>query len=398
MTKRRVLISGAGIAGPALAYWLDGHDFDVTVVERALTLREGGQAVDFRGPVHREVLERMGLWEPIHQHRTQGCDLVMLDRRGRPVLTLPSVMMSGDVEILRGDLSRLLYERSASSTCYRFGDQITDLTQSEESVTVGFSSGAAERYDLVVGADGLHSGVRSLAFGDESRFLVHHGYRLATFSLPDVFDTGGRAYSYTVPGHSLMVKSEGDGRARASFIFIGAALGEERGDVARLRVLLREAFRRLGWWGPRLLSHLDEATDLYVDQIGSISIDRYSSGRVVLLGDAAYGGTLGGQGTSLAIVGAYVLAGELVAAQGDVGTAFARYEALMRPYATRGQQGAKNVGPFFAPRTKHGLVLRDLFYRVMTSGLFIRRFEKMVKASASGFELPRYAHPAGRST
>jgi 2-polyprenyl-6-methoxyphenol hydroxylase-like FAD-dependent oxidoreductase len=398
MTKRRVLISGAGIAGPALACWLDGHDFDVTVVERAHALREGGQAVDFRGPVHREVLERMGLWEPIHEHRTRGWDLVMVDRRGRPAIALPSVMVSGDVEILRGDLSRLLYERTASSAHYRFGDQITDLTQSADWVTVRFDSGAEERYDLVVGADGLHSGVRSLAFGDESRFLMHHGYLLATFSLPDVFHTGNRAYSYTVPGHSVTVKSEGDGRAGGFFIFTGAALGEERGDVVRSRAVVREAFRGIGWWVPRLLSHLDDATDLYVDQIGSIAIDRYACGRVVLLGDAAYGGTLGGQGTPLAIVGAYVLAGELVAGQGDLSRAFARYETLMRPYATSGQQGAKNVGPFFAPRTKHGLVLRDLFYRVMTSRLFIHRFEKMVKASASGFELPRYAHPARRAT
>ncbi|MEP7001040.1 MAG: FAD-dependent monooxygenase, partial [bacterium] len=312
MVKRRVLISGAGIAGPALAYWLGGHGFEVTVVERAQTLREGGQAVDFRGPVHRKVLEHMRLWEPIHQLRTQARDLVLLDRRGRPMLTLPAMMMSGDVEIQRGDLSRLLCERTRSSTCYRFGDQVIDLTQSADGVSVRFSRGAAERFDLVVGADGLHSGVRSLAFGDESRFLVHHGYRLATFSLPDVLNTREHGYTYTVPGRSVTVRSEEDGRARALFIFAGAPLGEERGDAACSRAILREAFRGVNWEVPRVLSHLDTATDLYVDQIGSICIGRYSSGRVVLLGDAAYGGTLGGQGTPLAIVGAYVLAGELI--------------------------------------------------------------------------------------
>ncbi|MEO8561298.1 MAG: hypothetical protein ABI601_04435 [bacterium] len=223
---------------------------------------------------------------------------------------------------------------------------------------------------------------------------MHHGYRVATFSLPDVLDTRAQGYTYTVPGRSVTVRSEGGGRARASFIFTGAPLGEERGDAARSRALLREAFRGVGWEVPRLLAHLDEASDLYVDQIGSIAIERYSSGRVVLLGDAAYGGTLGGQGTPLAIVGAYVLAGELVAAQDDICAAFARYETLLRPYATSGQEGAKNVGRFFAPRTRHGLALRNLFYRVMTSRPFIRQFKKLVKAGASSFDLPQYSHLA----
>ena len=397
MTKQRVLISGAGIAGPALAYWLCRVGFDVTVVERAAALREGGQAVDFRGPVHREVLERMDLWDAIHQHRTHPCDVILLDRRGRRMITLPAVMMSGDVEIQRGDLSRLLYERTAGSVCYRFGDEITGLAESDTGVAVQFRSGGSQTYDLVVGADGLHSRVRALAFGEEARFLVHHGYRLATFSLPDVLNVRDQAYTYTVPGRSVTVRSEGDGRARASFIFTGAAIGDERLDAVRSRALLRDAFRGVGWEVPRVLAQLDDTDDLYVDQIASISTERYSSGRVVLLGDAAYGGTLGGQGTPLAIVGAYVLAGELAQAQGDLCAALARYEALMRPYATKGQAGARNVGPFFAPRTRHGLALRNLFYRVMTSRLFIGQFEKMVKASASDFELPRYARLAART-
>jgi 2-polyprenyl-6-methoxyphenol hydroxylase-like FAD-dependent oxidoreductase len=342
--------------------------------------------------VHREVLERMGLWEPIVRHSTPVCDLVLLNRRGRPAVTLPSVMMSGDVEILRGDLSRLLYERSAHRVCYRFDDQITGLAQSEAGVTVRFRRSAPERYDLVVGADGLHSGVRSLAFGDEARFLVHHGYRLATFTLPDVLDLGGECITYSVPRRSVTLRRERAGRLHASFIFAGPPLGDARGDATRLRRLVREAYRDVGWEVPRVLSRLDDASDLYVDQIASVSIDRYAEGRIVLLGDAAYGATLGGQGTPLAIVGAHVLAGELDAADGDVRAATARYEAHMRPYAKEGQKGARNVGRFFAPRTTHGLLLRDLFYRAMTTRPLSRQFEKLVKASASSFELPHYPH------
>lgn len=398
MKNQKVLISGAGIAGPALAWWLAERGFEVTVVERAPTLREGGQAVDFRGPVHRAVLERMGMWEPIHQHRTPGTDLILLNRRGEKQTVLPSVMMSGDVEILRGDLSRLLYERTAKTVTYRFDESITALEQDARQVTVRFARGAEERFDFVVGADGLHSNVRALAFGEESRFLRHHGYRLSTFSMPNVLELRGQAFTYTVPGRAAMVSSIGGPRANVQFIFEGGPLGDLRGQADRQRELLRETYRGVGWEVPRLLAELPQATDLYLDQIGTIDIGSYAKGRVVLLGDAAYGGTLGGQGTSLAIVGAYVLSGELFASGGDLGAAFSHYETRLRPYATACQQGAKRVGSFFAPRTRHGLFLRDLFYRAFTSRLLIGQFEKMVKASATGFDLPEYRRLPGRAS
>ncbi|HUM14024.1 MAG TPA: FAD-dependent oxidoreductase, partial [Myxococcaceae bacterium] len=181
-------------------------------------------------------------------------------------------------------------------------------------------------------------------------------------------------------------------RMRALFIFAGGPLGDERLDSARQQALLRDAYVDLGWEVPRLLAELPHATDLYVDQIASISIaiDSYANGRVVLLGDAAYGGTLGGQGTPLAIVGAHVLAGELVAAWEDHRAAFVGFDARIRPYATTCQKGAERVGSFFAPRTRLGLFLRNLFYRAFTSRLLIGQFEKMVRASATAFELPEY--------
>lgn len=393
MKNRKVLISGAGIAGPALAHCLAGAGYEPVVVERAPALREGGQAVDFRGPVHREVLERLGLWEPIHARRTVGNELVMVNRRGQPIATLPGVMMSGDVEILRGDLSRLLYELTAAHTPYRFGDWAVELEQRGAEVCVRFASGTTESFGLVVGADGLHSGIRALAFGDESLLLRHHGYRLATYSLPNV--TGlrpGRALAYAEPGRSMMVSPEpGGSRCRAQFVFAGPPMNAEaRRDPAQLQREVVEAYRGAGWEVSRILAELPNAPDAYFDQIGSVHLDRYSHGRVVLLGDAAYGGTLGGQGTSLAVVGAHVLANELKVSNGDPATAFARFEALLRPYATECQKGAKNVGSFFAPKTQLGLAARNLIYRALTSRLLIAQFEKLVKASASSFELPAY--------
>jgi 2-polyprenyl-6-methoxyphenol hydroxylase-like FAD-dependent oxidoreductase len=392
-----MLISGAGVAGPALAWWMTQQGWDVTVVERAAALRDGGQAVDFRGPVHREVLERMGMWQAICAHRTKGSDMVLLARSGSPIATLPSVMMSGDVEIQRGELCKLLYERTVRTAEYHFGDHLTALDQGADDVTVRFASGRIERYGLVVGADGLHSGVRALAFGDESSFLRHHGYRIATYSLPNVHGLDGTAFTYTVPGRACMVSAESESRARALFVFAGGPLGHERFETAAQQALLCTAYRDVGWEVPRVLAELPHATDLYVDQIATIAIDRYATGRVVLLGDAAYGGTLGGQGTSLAIVGAHVLAGELAAARGDHMVAFARYEARMRPYATSCQKGAERVGSFFAPRTRVGLLLRNLFYRALTSRLLIKQFEKLVKASATAFELPDYDVPDQRA-
>jgi 2-polyprenyl-6-methoxyphenol hydroxylase-like FAD-dependent oxidoreductase len=387
MKKPHVLISGAGIAGPALALCLTRQGFASTIVERAPALREGGQAVDFRGPIHRAVLERLGLWEPIQAERTDPSTLVLLDRAGRPCATLPEVMMGGDVEILRGDLSRILYERTRHATDYRFGDRITRLTPLEGCVGVEFEHGAPATFDLVVGADGLHSGVRALAIADEAHVLRHHDYRIATFALPRWRD----AVIYSVPGRAVCIQPHSDQAARALLVYAAPPLDDERRDPDAQKRTLRQTFAGIGWEVPRVLEALDRATDLYVDAIGTIHVDRYAQGRIALLGDAAYGGTLGGQGTSLAIVGAYVLAGEL-GKGGEPADAFQRYEAVMRPYATQCQKIAMRVGSFFAPKTGFGLWLRNNVYRLLTSPRLLGLFERMVKHAATDFTLPEYAY------
>jgi 2-polyprenyl-6-methoxyphenol hydroxylase-like FAD-dependent oxidoreductase len=385
---KTVLISGAGIAGPALAFWLARLGHRCTVVERAPGLRTGGQAVDFRGPVHREVLERMDLWEPIHARRTVPGDLVLLGRKGTRIATLPSVFTGGDVEILRGDLVSLLYERTRRDADYRFGDHLTGLTQHADRVDVVYASGEAASFDVVVGADGLHSGVRALAFGDEGDYLRHHGYRLATFALGDDLGVSRGSVIYSEPGRAVSVGTSGfPGGGRALFVYCGGPIRGDRGDADAVRRQLHAVFDGAGWETARVLRELDAATDVYADAVATVHVPRYAKGRVVLVGDAAQGGTLGGQGTALSMVGAYVLAHE-IAQTDDCAAAFQRYEERMRPYASGCQKGAMRVGAFFAPKTAMGLGLRNFVYRALSSGPMRGLFEKLVTAAATDFVLP----------
>ncbi|MFO0613919.1 MAG: FAD-dependent monooxygenase [Polyangiaceae bacterium] len=384
MRKLHVLVSGAGIAGPALAFWLVRRGVRCTLVERAATLRSGGQAVDFRGPVHRAVLERMELWDAIHERRTKPADLVILDERGRATATLPPVVIGGDVEILRGDLSELLFERVRSDVEARFGDSIASLSEDALGVDVRFESGARDRFDLVVAADGLRSRTRSMAFPEPPE-VAHHGHRCVGFGHANALGLEGETLLWSAPGRSALVSDTG-----ALFVFTGRPIA--RGEEPR--ALTRARYGADRWEVPRLLDALDAAEDVYFDAIGSVRAPRWSSGRIALLGDAAWGGTLGGQGTSLAIIGAYVLAGELARAGGVHTAAFAAYESRMRPFATRCQRGAERAGGFLAPRTSLGLRARSAFYGAMASPRMVGFFERLVKSSAADFDLPDYADVA----
>jgi 2-polyprenyl-6-methoxyphenol hydroxylase-like FAD-dependent oxidoreductase len=394
MTKVRVLISGAGIAGPALAYWLSRAGYyETTVVERAPVLREGGQAVDFRGPVHRAVLERMGIWDAIHERRTTPGPLHLVDRDDEVRARLPEAMLSGDVEILRGDLCRILYERTRGATAYRFGDRIVGIVDRGHSVDVTFAHAPAATFDIVVGADGLHSGVRALAIADEASVVRHQGYRIASFGTPNLLARIGGSASFCDPGRGVCLTATSPTKGRALFVSTGGPVTGELRDPEEQKRAIVERFAGMEWKVPQALEYLRDASDLYVDAIATAHVDRYSKGRVVLLGDAAQGGTLGGQGTSLAVVGAYVLAHELALARrgSDPSAAFARYEDRIRPYAAGCQKGAVRAGQFLAPRTRFGVGCRNVVYGMLTSRPLAATFDRLVRAAASDFDLPVYA-------
>ncbi|HEY1892359.1 MAG TPA: FAD-dependent monooxygenase [Steroidobacteraceae bacterium] len=351
MTKR-VLISGASIAGPALAFWLSRYGFEVTVVERSPGLRPGGYAVDFRGSTMK-VLERMELVPAIKQHETRTSSIVMVDEQDKVVARLPDGFTSGDLEILRGDLAKVLYETTRASADYLFDDSIHALAQSADAVEVVFASGKMETFDWVVGADGLHSNVRALAFGEESKFVRHMGYYISIFSVPDFMNLGDAGRYYVELGKRVgCFGTKNDGNAKASFYFASQRIDYDRRDVASQKKLLRETYAGVGWKTPQILQMLDAAPDFYFDSLSQVKMDRWSSGRVVLLGDSAScPSPMAGMGTSIAIIGAYVLAGELKLTPDDHSAAFARYEATMREFVAQAQQLAEGVS-WFIPQTR----------------------------------------------
>ncbi|PPJ28874.1 FAD-dependent oxidoreductase [Nocardia nova] len=388
MRNTTVLISGASIAGPALAYWLQRYGFAVTVVERAPELRAGGQAVDFKGATHRAVLERMGVWEEIHRRRTGKTDMVLTDAEGRELAVMSGDFTGGDVEILRGDLAEIFYERAADSCEYLFGDSVTALREAATGVEVEFENAPARTFDLVVGCDGIHSRVRALAFGPEADYVKHLGYYYCTAGAagwghdPDGPRQRNRSLAYNEPGR-LAVR--GGNKAAHMYMFAADRLSYDRRDEAAQRRMLAEAFAGAGGPVPAMLAELSGLDSFYLDSIGQVRMKgRYTTGRIALVGDSAYGNTLGGFGTGLAVVGAYVLAGELALADGDHTAAFARYDELMKRYAKIA--GNSNAGRFLAPRTARGIRMRNWF-------LGSRMFDLMLEYSdnaANDIELRDY--------
>ncbi|MBB5958111.1 2-polyprenyl-6-methoxyphenol hydroxylase-like FAD-dependent oxidoreductase [Saccharothrix tamanrassetensis] len=382
MKNTTVLISGAGIAGPALAHWLHLLGCAVTVVEKASEPRPGGQAVDFKGPTHRRVLERMGLLDDVRARQTGGVDQTIVDEHGRELAVIPGAFTGGDVEIRRGDLAALLHEKTAHACEYVFGDSATSLTETADGVHVTFERAAPRTFDLVVGADGIHSAVRRLAFGPEEdhvRFLGHY------YALADLGDLGGEPVMYNEPGRLAAV---GGPKAPAFFVFASDELTYDRYDTAAQREILRSAFRGGGWRLPELVDAMSGATSIHLDSISRVEVDHCARGRVVLLGDAGYGNTLGGFGTGLAVVGAYVLAGELQAADGDHRVAFRRYGERLRGLAKVARKA--NAGPFLAPRSRARIRLRN---RVFNSRLVLSLLLKSTDWFATDPDLPDYPLP-----
>ncbi|MER7849767.1 FAD-dependent monooxygenase [Kitasatospora sp. NPDC096077] len=407
MENTDILISGAGIAGPALAYWLRRHGFRPVVVERAPAPRPGGQAVDLRG-AGRTVVERMGLMERTRALCVEQRGIALVDRRGRHTARMPVELFGGEgivseIEILRGDLADLLRE-ATDGVEYRYGDSVTALAEDADGVTVHFENSPARRFGLVIGADGLHSVVRRLAFapggGPEAHYRPLGGYH-AWFTVHDpafARELDSWFLMYNAPGGLVASARPGrlPGEVKASLGFRSDPLALDRRDGAAQRRLLAERFAGAGWEVDRLLTGMAGADDFAFDSFGQIHLDHYSRGRVALLGDAGYSPSpLTGLGTSLALVGGYLLAGELAAAAGDFRTAYARYEELMRPYVARAQELPPGGVQGYAPDSALMIRLRAASMRWMGRWP-LRPILAAQFAKAGDIVLPDYPLPAHR--
>jgi 2-polyprenyl-6-methoxyphenol hydroxylase-like FAD-dependent oxidoreductase len=365
MVTRSALISGASIAGPALAFWLSDAGWDVTVVERAERLRTSGYPVDVRGTAV-DIVRRMGIYDHIAAERYRHVPVALLSPGGRRLCTLEFGNLlnnsgSGDVELTRGVLSEILYRASADRVAYVFGDSITSLTQTDTGVDVTFDHRRPQTFDVVVGADGIHSNVRGLVFGDESRFVCHLGPYAAIWDVPVDMFAPGTGFMYSHPGRTALVERPADGAvARVFLSFVHPAPGTvNRHDTDQI-LALREAFAEDRWRTNEVIDTLPHADDFYFDTVSQVRMDCWSSGRVALVGDAAYAPAfLSGQGTSIAIAGAYALASELV--QHDrPEPAFAAYERRLRDYVAKNQNLALRTDSTVISRTGGQLLRRNI--------------------------------------
>lgn len=345
---KNVLISGASIGGPALAYWLRRYGFGVTVVEVSPGPRAGGQAVDVRGPAL-DVAERMGVLDRIREQRVEMRGMSMVDGDGNELYRSEEYTVTGgdlssaDVEILRDDLSRILADAAGDGVEYLYGDSIAGLEQGDDGVRVIFQSGTVRTFDLVVGADGAHSNTRRLVFGPEKDFLTHLGTYLSVWTAPNFLGLDRWQVFHQVPGSSWgggVMSVRGNEEVRVYMGFESERPIEyDHRDAAAQKKIMADALAGGGWVLPELVETMWDAADFHFDSMAQIHMDSWSKGRVVLLGDAGYcGSPLSGQGTSMALVGAYVLAGELKAAGGDHGAAFANYEKELRGYVAANQE------------------------------------------------------------
>jgi 2-polyprenyl-6-methoxyphenol hydroxylase-like FAD-dependent oxidoreductase len=384
MSNQTVLISGAGIAGPTLAYWLARHRFRPTVVERAAILRSSGSPVDVRGRAV-DVAERMGVMARIRDAGTDRTGMSFVNATGRRVggvntRALQQAAGSREVELPRGDLASILYQASRDHAEFLFGDAIVALGHDEHGVRVTFDRAHRRRFDLVIGADGLHSAVRRLAFGPEPDFVQHLGLYVATMrldGLDGLIEGGGReVVMYNTPGRAVAIHPS-RGHALAFFAFRSPAVPNfDYRDTAQHKRLLAAAFADAGWRMPELLKRVQAADDLYFDSVSQVRVRPWWHGRVALVGDAASCVSLFGDGSSLAVAGAFTLAEELAASPGDHRLAFRRYEASHRRLVDPRQRGIARGASLLIPATRPGILARNLasqLWPVGAAAVWMRR-------------------------
>lgn len=402
----RVLVSGGGIAGNAVALQLLRAGIRPTVIERAATPRPGGQAVDLRGP-SRIVAERMGLMPGIRRYQLDERGMVYVDSTGREAARMPAELFDGkgavaEIEITRGDLNQVLLDAVATEAArpgapgadYRYGERIHALREHADGVSVEFASGATEEFDLVVGADGLHSTTRRLAFGPEEQYSTYLGGYTSYFTMPT--PAGVRPHWMTVqllPGGTFVAfRPDADPATTKAMITVRRPVDPAlRRDTAAQKRLLREGLAVGGWLIPEIDAAMDRAEDFYFDELARITMPRWTTERIALVGDAGYcGSPLSGQGTAMALVGAYILVGEILRTPDRPAAALARYNETLRPFVAAAQQLPPGGVAAMTPRTRAGIRASLALVRFTTSRIMQPLMTRMLSGT-DDYTLPDYS-------
>ncbi|BCY10616.1 FAD-dependent monooxygenase [Actinoplanes sp. L3-i22] len=397
----KALISGASIAGPTLAYWLHRYGWEVTVVEKAAAVRAGGYPIDIRGTAL-GVLDRMGVLPEVRAAHIDTRRLTFVAPGGKVAGRVSAEQLTGgtagrDLELPRGRLTTILTAAIRDDVEWIFNDSIADLDDHGTGVAVTFASGRTGSYDIVAGADGLHSNTRKLVFGPEDQFNRYLGYCFAGFTIPNDLGLSHEGLTWSAPGRMAAIYAPGCTDTLHGFLMTRRPQPPlaELGDAAAQRALMAEVFAGDGWLVPKLLDGMRAADDVFFDVTSQIHLPSWSRGRVVLTGDAAHAPSFfSGQGTSIALVGAYLLAGELATAT-DHTAAFAAYEQKTRPFVRMNQALADTGGTTLAPSTARALWLRNnvllkLAPLLARTGLLGRS----ARRAATALTLPDYPVPA----
>ena len=373
MVNKSVLISGVGIAGPTLAYWLEARGFRPTLIEQSPRPRAGGYVIDFWGRGY-DIAERMGLLADIAREGYQVQEVRFVDRRGRRVGgfgvdVFRKITGGRYVSVARSALAELLYRTIESRCEVVFDDSVAGIEEHDGGVTVSFERASARTFDMVVGADGLHSVVRRIAFGAQNSFEKYLGYVVAAFEIEGYRPRDEDVYvSYTLPGKQIARFAMQDDRTMILLVFAATHPSSvDPHDMQAQKAILHREYDGAGWECRQMLAALDRCEALYFDRVSQIRMETWSRGRVALVGDAAFcPSLLAGQGAALAMTASYVLAGELAKAGGCHETAFRHYESVLRSFIAEKQNAAKQFAGSFAPKTGLGLYLRNQISKALS--------------------------------
>lgn len=394
MNNKNILISGAGIAGTALAFWLKKYGFNPTIIEIAPKLREGGYAIDFMGAGY-DVALKMGIADELKKVDIDFSKLKLVDKDDREIGSMnyqkvKNLMDGRAMTLLRSGLAKTIYHSLNNEIEIIFDNTIEQIEQDENKVIVNFKNGNSRNFDLVIGADGLHSIVRKLIFGEENKFEKYLGYFTSSYTINN-YSIGNNAFSmYNYPYKQVAIYSNNKNQTTTFFIFNSSEkLKYNHHDTEKQKQILRQEFENGGWKCPELLSALDKTNDFYFDSVSQIKMDKWSKGRVTLVGDAGYcPSLLSGKGSTLAMVGAYILAGELKEANGNYQQAFEEYEKQFKPFMEKKQKLAQSFAKSFVPKSYFGIRLRNLAFKLMSISIFSKLFINQFKDN--GLKLKNY--------